>query len=93
MRVALNQQKNGLLADEVDRRIRCFVVDRLDALLVKRAGILDGLLADPAPAFVRGRVIAVRGLAAKHTARQVELDKLRVILEGRSRALWITLLA
>ena len=68
MRVALNQQKKRPVGsrpplDEVDRRIRCFVVDRLHALLVKRAGILDGLLADPAPAFVRGRVIAVRGLA------------------------------
>ena len=57
MRVELNQQKNGLLAlrlplDEVDRRRRRLVVDRLHPLLGERAGILDGLLADLAEARI-----------------------------------------
>src|ERR1700722_7052783 len=68
MRVELNQQKNGVFA----LACRCMksmaaaelVVDRLHPLAVERAGVLDGLLADLAPARLFRRIVAVRRLAA-----------------------------
>ena len=74
MRVEFNQQKNGLSAcawrvDEVDGGRRCLVIDRLHALLGQRAGVLDGLLADPAEARIDRRIVAVGRLALQHAAR------------------------
>src|SRR6185503_3444849 len=57
-----------LTLDEVDGCGRGLVVDRLHALFRERPGVLDGLLANLAPARVMGRVVAIGGLAAQHTA-------------------------
>src|SRR5262245_20269859 len=58
------------------------VVDRLHALPGKRAGVLDGLLADTAPARVLGRVIAIRRLAPQHAARTEHLPELWIARIG-----------
>ena len=68
-----------LALDEVDRRGRGLVVDRLHPLAGQRAGVLDGLLADLAEARIHGRVVLVRGLAAEHAARPEHLAELRVL--------------
>ena len=62
MCVVLNQTKNGVLGrvlaiDEVDRVLEHLVVDRLHPLLRQRPGVLDPLLADPAPALIRRVVV------------------------------------
>ena len=62
--------------DVVDGRVRRLVVDRLHPLLGQRAGVLDGLLADPAPARLLGRVVLVRRLAPQHAARAEHLPEL-----------------
>ena len=64
--------------DEVDRRVRGLVVDRLHALSGERAGVLDRLPADPAPARILGRIVGVGRLAAQHAARAELLPKARV---------------
>src|SRR5262249_36774600 len=52
-----------LTLDEVDRRVRCSVVDRLQSLSSKRTSVLDGLLADFAEAWVDGGIVPVGGFA------------------------------
>ena len=47
------------LVDELGRVVEDLVVDRLHALGVERAGVLDLLLADLAPARMHGRVVLV----------------------------------
>ncbi len=59
----------GLTLDEVYCRGGRFVVDRLHAFPGECAGVLDGLLADLAPARLFGRVVALRRLGAQHAAR------------------------
>src|SRR5437764_1616575 len=49
---------------EVDRRGGGLVIDCLHALLGKRAGIFDGLPADPAEPRLFSWIVAIRGLAA-----------------------------
>ncbi len=46
----------------------CSDLGRLHALPGERAGVLDGLLADAAPARLLGRVVAVGRLAAQYAA-------------------------
>src|SRR5690242_12505887 len=58
-----------LTLHEVDPGGRRLVVDRLHTLFGERAGILDGLPADPAKAGLLGRIVAVRRLAAEDAAR------------------------
>ena len=55
--------------DEVLRRRRRLVVDRLHALLRERAGILDPLLADASPARLLGGVVLVGRPRVDHAAR------------------------
>ena len=69
----------ALALDEIDRRGRGLIVDRLHPLAGQRAGVLDGLLADLAPARVHGRVVLVRGLAPEHAAGTEHLTELRVL--------------
>ena len=64
--------------DVVDRRVRGLVVDRLHAFSGERAGVLDRLPADPAPARILGRVVDVGRLGAQHAARAELLPKARV---------------
>ena len=64
--------------DEVDRRIRGLVVDRLHAFAGEWSGVLDRLPADPAPARLLGRVVGIARLAAQHAARAELLAKARV---------------
>ncbi len=68
------QTKNGLPAwtlalDEVDGGVGGFVIDRLHALLGQRAGVLDRLLADLAPARLLGRVVVSVALQSQDAAR------------------------
>ena len=87
MRVALNQQKNGLPAlccrsmksSDAGEEL---LVHRFHALARERAGVLDGLLADAAEARILGRIVAVGRLALQHAARAelgAELGVLRVV--------------
>ena len=87
MRVALNQQKNGLPAlccrsmksSEPARNSSSTVSMRL---LRQRAGVLDRLLADAAEARILRRIVAVGRLALQHAARAelgAELGVLRVV--------------
>ena len=55
-----------LTLHEIDGGSRCFVVDRFHPFLGERAGVLDGLLADLAPARMFGRIVAIRRLATQH---------------------------
>ena len=54
------------------------VVDRFHALAFERAGVLNGLLADAAPARLFRWIIAMGGLAAQHAARPEFLAKLNI---------------
>ena len=83
----LYQTKNGFAAlvwrcDEVDRSSRRFIVDGLHPFAGERAGVLNGLFADLAPARVHGRVVPVGRLGPEHAAgteHLAELGVLRVI--------------
>ena len=57
------------LVDELERVGQDLVVDRLHPLRIERAGVLDLLLADLAPARLDGRVVLVGGPAVDHVAR------------------------
>ena len=57
------------LVHELEREIENFVVHRLHPLRIERAGVLDLLLADLAPARHHGRVIRVGRPAVNHVAR------------------------
>ena len=59
------------------------VVAGLHPLLGERAGVLDLLLADPAPARLYGRVVLVGRPGMDHAARAEVLLELREILLGR----------
>ena len=74
MRVGLSQRKNGLpsalaLSMNLRRGREDLVVHRLHPLGIERAGVLDLLLADLAPARHHRRVILVRRPAVDHVAR------------------------
>jgi len=69
---------------EIDGGGRCFVVDRLHALFCERAGVLDRLLTDLAPAWVVGRIVAIGRLGAQHAPRADRLPDSRI---GRVKAI------
>ena len=58
-----------LALDEIDRCRGRLVVDRLHAFLGQWSGVLDGLLADLAEAWIDGRIVTVACLASQHPAR------------------------
>ena len=55
------------------------VVDRLHALSVQRAGVLDGLLADTAEARILSRVVDIRRFAVQHATRPKVLPEHRLL--------------
>ena len=59
------------------------VVAGLHALLGERAGVLDLLLADPAPARLLGRIVLVGRPGMDHAARPEVLLEIREVLFGR----------
>src|SRR5262249_11571278 len=68
--------------DEVDRRAGGLVVDRLHSLPGERPGVLDGLLADLAEAWIDSLIVDVGRLALEHAPRaefRLELRILRVV--------------
>ena len=74
MRVGLSQRKNGLpspcrLVDELEGEVADLVVHGFHPLRIERAGVLDLLLADLAPARHLGRVVLVGRPAVDHVAR------------------------
>ena len=69
--------------DPVLRRGDELVVAGLHPLLGQRAGVLDPLLADPAPARVLGVVVGVRRPAVQHAARPEPVPEVRVLLVVR----------
>ena len=74
MRVGLSQTKNGLpsvlgLVDELQGEVADLVVYRLHPLGIERAGVLDLLLADLAPARHLGRIVDVGSPGVNHVAR------------------------
>ena len=79
------ERRAGLLLaiDEVDRVLEHLVVDRLHALLRQRPGVLDPLLADPAPALIRRVVVGVRGPRMHHATRRKALAEAREVLGRR----------
>ena len=54
--------------DEVQRPGQQVVLDGLHALAGQRPGVSDGLAADPAEAFVLGRVVGLAGPGVQHAA-------------------------
>ena len=68
-----------LSLDQVLRRGDELVVARLHALAGERAGVLDLLLADPAPARLLGRVVLVGRPAVQHASRPEPLLEPRVL--------------
>ena len=87
MCVVFTQQKNGLppvvlALDEVGRGGDELVVAGLHPLAGERAGVLDPLLADSAPARLRARVVLVRGTAMQHAAGTEALLELGKSLLG-----------
>ena len=89
MRVGLSQTKNGLLsrfALSMKANVFCenFVVHRLHPLRIKRAGVLDALLADLAPARLHRRIVAVGRPGMDHVAgTDFGQQRLRVVAVGR----------
>src|SRR5215813_6764618 len=73
----------GLPLDEIGGTGGNVVVDRFHPLFCERAGVVDGLPADPAEALVRRRVIVVGGLAVQYPARTEPFAKVRKILRVR----------
>ena len=68
------------LVDELQRVVEDFVVDRLHPLGIERAGVLDPLLADLAPARLFGGIVAIRGPGMDHVARADHvLQRLRIV--------------
>ena len=57
------------LVHELEREVEDFVVHRLHPLGIERAGVLDLLFADLAPARHHGRVILIRRPGVDHVAR------------------------
>ena len=89
IRVGLSQTKNGLpsllrLVEELERVLEDLVVHGLHPLRIERAGVLDPLLADLAPARLHGRVVRVGRPAMDHVARPDRvLQLLRVVAVRR----------
>ncbi len=74
MRVGFSHRKNGLfvgarLVEELEGVRQDLVIDRLHPLGTERAGVLDLLLSDLAPARLHGRVVHVGGPGVEHVAR------------------------
>ena len=69
----------GLPLDVLHGAAGDVVVDRFHTLLGQRAGVADGLLADPAEARVDRRIVGVGGLAVHDAARTEPLAKVRKI--------------
>src|SRR6185437_2575581 len=71
----------GLLVavDEIERGTEKLFVNRLHALGVERAGVLDRLFPDLAPGRIDGGIVAIGGLASEHAARPKSSPKLRVL--------------
>ncbi len=68
------------LVDEVEGQVADFVIDRLHAFWIKRAGIFNPLLADLAPARHLGRVIDVGRPRVNHVSRANDIQEfLRVV--------------
>src|SRR5262245_19353303 len=76
----------GLPLDEIGGTGGNVVVDRFHPLFCERAGVVDGLPADPAEALVHRRVIGVGGLAVHYAARTEPFAKVRKVL--RVRVIW-----
>ncbi len=76
----------GLLLHPPDRGRRDLLVDGLHALLGQRAGVLDRLLADSAPAGISRRVILVGRHAMQHAAGSKSLLECRIL--GIVRQFW-----
>src|SRR4029077_5172346 len=72
-----------LARDVIDCGVGGLVVDRLHALPGQRAGVLNGLLADAAPAGLLGRVVGIGSLAAQHAARSKRLLELWILRIGQ----------
>ena len=85
MRVGLSQTEERLavllgLVHELDGEVADLVVHRLHPLGIERAGVLDLLLADLAPARHLGRVVRVRRPAMDHVARADDVQQvLRIV--------------
>ena len=85
MRVGLSQTKNGLpscLAFSMNlmREVADLVVHRLHPLRIERAGVLDLLLADLAPARHLGGVVGVGRPGMNHVARADDVQQiLRIV--------------
>src|SRR6266699_330807 len=58
-----------LAVDEVERSVEELLVHRLHARGVERAGVFDGLLADPAVGRINGWIVAIARLALENSAR------------------------
>ena len=72
------------LVDELEREVEDLVVHGLHPLGIERAGVLDLLLADLAPARLLGRVVLVRSPRMHHVARaDLVLELRRVVGMGR----------
>src|SRR5215510_16484982 len=67
-----------LTLHEIDCRRRRFIVDGFHALPGERAGVFDGLSADPAPAWLLGGVIPIRCLATQHAPWAKSFPELRI---------------
>ena len=81
MRVGLSQQKNGLpsflaLSMNFNGEVADFVVHRLHPLGIERAGVLDLLLADLAPARHLRRVVLIGCPGMNHVARADDVQQL-----------------
>ena len=64
------------LVDELQREVADFVVHGFHPLGIKRAGILDPLFADLAPAWVHGGVVHVGRIRMEHVARTDRVQQL-----------------
>ena len=89
MRVGFSQRKNGLpspfaLSRNLNDEVEDLVVHGLHPFRVERAGVLDLLLADLAPARLLGRVVLVGRPGVDHVARaDLVLELRRVVGMGR----------
>ena len=85
MWVVLSHTKNGVSVivralDEVFGRRHELVVAGFHPLLRERSGVLDPLLANPAPARFFGRVVFVGRPGVDHAARAERLAEMRKLL-------------
>ena len=72
------------LVDECECLLKDFVVHRLHPLRKERAGVLDPLLADFAPAGLHRRIVAIRRPRVDHVARSDRRsERRRIVAVGR----------